>query len=66
MTRQGMAIVCATVEGLFARSSFHTANTLSFCHGSGDSAVTFDVALDPEHLNQEAKKNSFFSYIAGN
>lgn len=59
-------MVCATVEGLFARCSHHAANMLLFCHGDDETALTLDIALDRDKLSQEAQKNSFFSYIAGN
>ena len=58
-------MVCATVEGLFARCKQNEPNKMTFMHGEGEAAAVFDVPLDRDFLNQEAKQNSFFSYVAG-
>lgn len=60
-----MAVVCATMEGLYASCRFHTPNTIVFMHGTGESAVLFEMLLDRDGLKQEAEKGTFFSYVAG-
>ena len=64
----GKTVVCATVEGLFARCTpgSESSNMLSFRHKQlngewGD----LDVLLDVSELDVLAKLGGFFAYIAG-